>query len=75
MNFQVSLLGNLGEVLDTYSVKVGIRTITWSNTTVYINEKPMYLRGFGMHEDSDVSITFKYKFIVNIILRTAVSEA
>ena len=56
----MSLLGSLGEVLDTYTLKVGIRTITWSNTTIYINEKPLYLRGFGMHEDSDVSIYYKY---------------
>ncbi|CAH0715437.1 unnamed protein product, partial [Brenthis ino] len=51
---QVSLIGPDGEVLDTYGQKVGIRTITWSNTTIYINDKPLYLRGFGMHEDSDL---------------------
>ncbi|XP_045498403.1 beta-glucuronidase [Colias croceus] len=52
--FKASLIGPLGELVDTYSQKVGIRTVTWSNTTVYINDKPIYLRGFGMHEDSDL---------------------
>ncbi|XP_038209707.1 beta-glucuronidase [Zerene cesonia] len=52
--FKASLIGPLGELVDTYSQKVGIRTVTWSNTTVYLNDKPIYLRGFGMHEDSDL---------------------
>ncbi|XP_047533484.1 beta-glucuronidase isoform X2 [Vanessa atalanta] len=51
---RASLLGPLGELIDTYSLKVGIRTVTWSNTTIYLNDKPIYLRGFGMHEDSDL---------------------
>lgn len=51
---KASIVGPLGELIDTYSLKVGIRTVTWSNTTIYINEKPIYLRGFGMHEDSDL---------------------
>ncbi|XP_041979333.1 beta-glucuronidase isoform X2 [Aricia agestis] len=52
--FKVSLLGPLDEVIDTYHLKIGIRTVTWSNTTMFINDKPIYLRGFGMHEDSDL---------------------
>lgn len=52
---QTSLIGSNGEIVDTYEQKIGIRTVTWTNTTVYLNEKPLYLRGFGMHEDSDVS--------------------
>ncbi|CAG4987138.1 unnamed protein product [Parnassius apollo] len=51
--FKASLTGPNGEIIDTYNLKVGIRTVTWSNTSVYINDKPIYLRGFGMHEDSD----------------------
>lgn len=51
---KASLIGPLGEVIDTYSQKIGIRTVTWSNTTIYLNEKPLYLKGFGMHEDSDL---------------------
>ncbi|XP_022125377.2 beta-glucuronidase isoform X1 [Pieris rapae] len=52
--FKASLIGPLGELVDTYSLKVGIRTVTWSNTTIYLNDKPIYLKGFGMHEDSDL---------------------
>ncbi|XP_022813870.1 beta-glucuronidase [Spodoptera litura] len=51
---KASLIGPQGETLDTYSQKIGIRTVTWSNTTIYLNEKPLYLKGFGMHEDSDL---------------------
>ncbi|XP_050680012.1 beta-glucuronidase [Leptidea sinapis] len=52
--FKASLISPLGDLIDTYSLKIGIRTVTWTNTTVYINDKPIYLRGFGMHEDSDL---------------------
>ncbi|CAK1551179.1 unnamed protein product [Leptosia nina] len=52
--FKATLIGPLGELVDTYSLKVGIRTVTWSNTTVYLNDKPIYMKGFGMHEDSDL---------------------
>ncbi|XP_045536481.1 beta-glucuronidase [Papilio machaon] len=52
--FRVSLIGIQGETIDTYNQKIGIRTVTWSNTTIFINDKPIYLKGFGMHEDSDL---------------------
>lgn len=52
--FKASLIGPRGELIDTYSQKIGIRTVTWSNTTIYLNEKPLYMKGFGMHEDSDL---------------------
>ncbi|KFB50105.1 AGAP011859-PA-like protein [Anopheles sinensis] len=41
-------------VLDVYRMKVGIRTLSWNNTSFLINEKPIYFRGFGRHEDSDI---------------------
>ena len=31
---------------------VGIRSIRWTNTSFLINERPVYFRGFGRHEDS-----------------------
>uniref|UniRef100_A0A1B0CV53 Beta-glucuronidase n=4 Tax=Lutzomyia longipalpis TaxID=7200 RepID=A0A1B0CV53_LUTLO len=40
--------------IDIYRLKVGIRTISWNTTSFHINGKPMYLRGFGRHEDSDI---------------------
>lgn len=53
--FQTSLTNSNGDVVDTYYHKIGIRTIKWTDTSVMINGKPIYFRGFGMHEDSDVS--------------------
>ncbi|XP_068633004.1 beta-glucuronidase [Battus philenor] len=52
--FKAILIGPNGETIDAYTQKIGIRTVTWTNTTVFINDKPIYLRGFGMHEDSDL---------------------
>ncbi|CAL4070156.1 unnamed protein product, partial [Meganyctiphanes norvegica] len=40
--------------LDVYHQKVGIREMGWNSTTLTINGKPAYLRGFGKHEDSDI---------------------
>ena len=36
---------------DEYSLNVGIRTVEISGTDILINGKPVYLTGFGMHED------------------------
>lgn len=40
--------------MDTYDELFGVRVITWDANTVKINGKPIYLRGFGRHEDSDI---------------------
>ncbi|XP_018570901.1 beta-glucuronidase [Anoplophora glabripennis] len=46
---------NIGDkLLDRYDQPFGIRELTWDNTTFKINGKPLYLRGFGRHEDSDI---------------------
>ncbi|BES95793.1 beta-glucuronidase [Nesidiocoris tenuis] len=42
------------KIEDVYRLPIGIRLITWSNTSLYINNVPVYLRGFGRHEDSDI---------------------
>jgi len=39
---------------DVYRLKVGLRSVTWNVTSVYINGKRLYLRGFGRHEDADI---------------------
>lgn len=44
--------------VDIYRLKIGVRSITWNETSFLINEKPIYFRGFGRHEDSDVSFFF-----------------
>lgn len=46
--------------IDVYRQLVGIRTISWTETALLINNKEIYLRGFGRHEDSDVSILIYY---------------
>ncbi|XP_014212257.1 beta-glucuronidase [Copidosoma floridanum] len=39
---------------DIYRLPVGIRTLRWTNTSFFINDKPIYFRGFGRHEDSAI---------------------
>ncbi len=39
---------------DHYTLPVGIRTVKATATQVLINDKPVYLKGFGKHEDSDI---------------------
>ncbi|KAJ9578315.1 hypothetical protein L9F63_005460 [Diploptera punctata] len=45
---------NYGTGEDIYRLPVGIRKISWNSTTLLINSEPMYLRGFGKHEDSNI---------------------
>lgn len=42
---------NTGE-MDIYRLPIGIRTLKWTETSLTINDKPIYFRGFGRHEDS-----------------------
>ncbi|KAJ8974535.1 hypothetical protein NQ317_009102 [Molorchus minor] len=51
---RVSIYGNDDTLLDHYEQPFGVRELTWDNTTLKINGKPIYLRGFGRHEDSDI---------------------
>ncbi|XP_063906564.1 beta-glucuronidase-like [Zophobas morio] len=51
---QIQLIDPSGTLIDKYSLPIGIRTITWDSKSVKINDKPIYLRGFGRHEDSDI---------------------
>lgn len=41
--------------VDVYRMKFGFRKLSWSETGMQINGKAIYFRGFGRHEDSDVS--------------------
>ncbi|MEQ0558231.1 beta-glucuronidase [Amycolatopsis sp. NEAU-NG30] len=43
-----------GEVVDTYPLAVGIRTVEVRGTQFLINGEPFYFTGFGKHEDSPV---------------------
>jgi len=40
---------------DRYTLEVGIRTIAVDGGTIFLNGKPIFLKGFGRHEDSAVS--------------------
>ena len=42
------------EIVDEYEQEIGIRTIEVKDTSILLNGKPVYLRGFGKHEDSDI---------------------
>ncbi|KAJ6627039.1 Beta-glucuronidase [Pseudolycoriella hygida] len=41
------------EDIDIYRMKFGVRTLKWTNTQFLINDRPIYFRGMGLHEDSD----------------------
>lgn len=51
-------------ITDVYSQPFGIRTVQITDKNLLINGKPVYLMGFGKHEDSNVS---KNKPIHNLI--------
>lgn len=36
---------------DCYREKFGIRKISYDDKSLYVNDNPVYLKGFGMHED------------------------
>ena len=40
--------------MDTYRLKIGIRTVAVNATTMLVNGQEFYMRGFGRHEDSDI---------------------
>jgi beta-glucuronidase len=40
--------------IDVYRMKFGVRSLKWNNSSLLINDKPIYFRGFGRHEDSDI---------------------
>lgn len=44
-----------GETVDETSMPVGIRTIACEGTSLLLNDEPVFLRGFGRHEDADIS--------------------
>lgn len=47
---------------DYYRMRIGVRTLLWTTKELLINDEPLYLRGFGKHEDSIVS----YHNVMNI---------
>lgn len=56
--FKVFLSSSEDENIDIYRLKIGVRSLHWNSKEFLINGKPIYFRGFGRHEDSDVSSHF-----------------
>ncbi len=50
-DLRVELTDDAGNVMDRYSIPVGIRTVSLDGTRFLINGEPFYFKGFGMHED------------------------
>lgn len=48
---EVQLVSDGGGLIDSVFQTVGIRTIAIDGTKLLLNGKPVYLKGFGMHED------------------------
>lgn len=42
------------ELIDEYEQEIGIRTVKVEGTDILLNGEPVYLKGFGKHEDSDI---------------------
>ena len=41
-------------IIDRYYDEIGIRTVEVKGTEILLNGSPVYLKGFGKHEDSDI---------------------
>lgn len=52
--FKAQIKSSSGQLIDTYSVATGIRTIEVRGNKFLINNKPFYFTGFGKHEDTAV---------------------
>jgi beta-glucuronidase len=52
--FWVRLSQN-GKLVDEWYDDIGIRTVEIRGTEILLNGKPVYLKGFGKHEDSDIA--------------------
>jgi len=48
---QIQLLDTTGALLDDYSQQFGVRTVRVEGDRILLNDKPVYLQGFGRHED------------------------
>lgn len=43
-----------GRLVDRYDAKAGVRTVAVEGERILINGQPVYLKGFGKHEDADM---------------------
>ncbi len=42
------------QIIDSYEMEIGIRTIKWDNKNLYLNDEPIKLKGFSKHEEFPV---------------------
>lgn len=52
--YTLKVSANNSLATDEYLQNVGLRFVSWDNTTFKINHKPFYFKGFGRHEDSNI---------------------
>lgn len=45
---------NDDDIIDEYTTHIGIRTVKISGNRILLNDKPVYLKGFGKHEDFEI---------------------
>ncbi|WP_370479775.1 beta-glucuronidase [Tamlana flava] len=45
------VLGEGNEQMDIYNLKTGVRTVSVNEKSILLNGKPIFLKGFGRHED------------------------
>ena len=52
--FTVRIIGDDGTVIDEYYDEIGVRTVEVKDCRILVNGRPVYLKGFGRHEDSNL---------------------
>ncbi len=58
---RLALLTEDGQIIDEYEDRIGIRTVKVCEDKILINDKPVYLKGYGKHEDfCALGRTFNY---------------
>ena len=51
------------EIIDVYEQKIGIREVQVTSNAFLINNEPFYFKGFGKHEDSNVSLQLFFECV------------
>ena len=58
---QVTLMDSHGNAMDSYSLRIGIRTVSWNEKSFFVNGRPFYFKGCGRYEYEDVSGSCRYR--------------
>lgn len=49
---EVRMMDEDGIILDHYYLRIGVRTVAIQDNKIMLNDQPIYLTGYGKHEDS-----------------------